>query len=125
MTRGDFLRSLFRIFASPGSCLAAALIVSTPASSAVFSDYPAKFHDPRFAVTAADQIHMLAPIGHATTMEPVPLEDADGDPMNSVNRKSGMTAGSLTRPLTIPIGLVSSDIISLKKKPLRASAFGA
>lgn len=95
MPRGDFLRSLFRIFASPGLCLAAALIVSTPAISAVFSDYPAKFHDPRFAVTAADQIHMLAPIGHATTMEPVPLEDADGDPVNSVNRKSGMTAGTV------------------------------
>ena len=92
------LRSLFRIFDVPVSAivyLAVVLIFSTSANSAVFSDYPAKFHDPRFAVTTADQRRMLAPIGHATTMAPVLVKDPDADPADESGRKFVMAAGTM------------------------------
>jgi hypothetical protein len=62
---------------------------------AVFSDDPDKFLDPRFSVTAEEQRIMLAPIGHATTTEPVLLQNTDDSPASDIGGKYGITAGTI------------------------------
>jgi V8-like Glu-specific endopeptidase len=112
MTTRGFLRSLrsrsvlsvaalsiaFLITSNPVDC--ASLRISRGGANpfvtqvAVFSDDPEKFRDPRFAVTAEDELRMLTPIGHATTWEPVLLQNADDELGDGTPRKYGVTTGT-------------------------------
>lgn len=87
------------IFSAPAACL-----TSTPSPNipnglaikiAVFSDDAKSFHDPRFTVADVDQLPMLAPIGHATTMDQVLLQRPDDTPTDDVGKRYGITSGTV------------------------------